>query len=65
MLIEMDFKSKQIILNAGILDHIKASEGWDRLHAEELQVQMHRPEQVIQPLSFKKGLIGAVEGSLL
>jgi hypothetical protein len=54
-------EADKIVLDIRILEHIVAGKGFERRHPEKLEIEVHRPEQIIHASSVKKLLIRIVK----
>ena len=47
MLVDVGFKTFEIVFYIGVFHYVKTSESFDWLHAKELEVHMHWEHQIV------------------
>ena len=59
----MGGESLKILFDGWIFHDIVAGKSLHRFHSEKLEIEVHRPEKIIQAASIKEGLIRIIEGA--
>ena len=63
-MVQVGIEPEKIVFNIRVFEHIVAGKRFKGRHPEKLEIEMHRPEQIVHTVPAKKILAGIVERML-